>query len=655
MLLIIILPLVAFFLIWILFRSVTSSKLLGSHNWQETLIKAGLVWSAYLVWGTELLSSIRGITTLGVVLLWSFAIIILVMVHWRFRLFARGLEGIKSLFSSRKFIFYDKLFLIPIFIILVIMLINGVMSPPNIHDVTIYHMSRVMHWVQNRSISFYATHMTWQLWQPPFSELTQLHWVLLTRGDYLSSLSQWFSLVFIMVAVSGINKHLDVKRIGQWLSLIFILTLPTIVLQVSGAKNDIVLGFFYACLAYFVIKGAKGSLNMTDWVSTGLAVGLGMLTKGSFTFFSLPLLLWLFVIMIKASGLKNTIKFILIGMLIVVMINGGHWSRNLKTFDNPFGTGSADYLMNSRFGLDVVISNVLRNSAVLLRSIGFFNRITERALEKVHSWMGMPLFDSAITLGPREFFSVPTREESAGNPLHFSLTLVVFILAMVGYFVKRRKTTKDVLILSIISISGMVLFSAVFRWQAFGARFFIPYFILFAPVIGFVVSDWAPEWLTIIIGFVLITAAIIPLMNNYSRSFSWSKANRNSIWHRSRRGLRFANHEIYEGAIIDLSYLMDISGCRTYGLVIGGDSPEYLIWGTLTPDVFSYHIQHIAVKNQSAVYERPGFDPCGIIVFEGRHPDIAFEGGYVMAKSWEIPPYVGRPLTLYLKPDFTQE
>ena len=647
----VLLPLVAFFLLWIVFLAFQSSKKIGSECWQETLIKSGLFWSAYLVLGTELLSLFKGITSFGIILLWSFAIIVLGVINLRFHLFASGWEGIKSIFIGQKFGFIDKIFLIILFFILVIMLITGVMSPPNIHDVTIYHMSRVMHWMQNRSISFYATHMTWQLWQPPFSEFTQLHWYLLSRGDYLSSLSQWFSLVLIMVAVSGINKHFEVNRMGRWLSTIFILTLPTIVLQVSGAKNDIVLGFFCAALAYFVIKAAKESLNRVDWISIGLSVALGMLTKGSYVFFSFPLLLWLFIIIMRASGAKGTAIFILIGLMIVGLINGGHWARNFGTFNNPFGTGSADYLMNSRFGLDVVISNVLRNSAVQLSSIGVFNRMTEAFLEKVHNWMNMSLFDPAITLGPREFSSVPTREESAGNPLHFGLTLAVSILTMVGFIIKKKATYKNVLFLGLIALSGMVLFSAVFRWQAFGSRFLIPYFIFFAPVIGFVASDWIPDWLIVLASLIFILAAVYPLTNNYSRSFTWSKTNRNSIWHRSRRGLRFANHEIYEGAIVELSHKMDISGCRIYGLVIGGNSPEYLIWGTLKPDVFSYTIEHIAVNNQSEIHESKDFDPCGIIVFEGRHPDIAFEGGFVMAETWEIPPYVGRPLTLYLIPE----
>ena len=141
-----------------------------------------------------------------------------------------------------------------------------------------------------------------------------------------------------------------------------------------------------------------------------------------------------------------------------------------------------------------------------------------------------------------------------------------------------------------------------------------------------------------------------PLLNNYSRSFSWSENNRNSIWRMSRRGLRFANHRIYEGAVLQMTHLMDISGCRTYGMSIGANSPEYLIWGTLTPNAQDYYLKHIGVDNPSAVHATENFDPCGIIVFEAAPPEIALTGAYHLYEGWPLEGSEDISLTLYLKP-----
>lgn len=647
-----ILPVTAFFLLWVLFIAQEPSEETGEINWQGVLIRTGLFWSAYLMLGTELLSLMRGLTAIGIIVLWLFALIILGLIHWRFKSFLVGWQKTKALLVNLQLNWFDLAALSLIVITLVILLINGFMSPPNIHDELTYHMSRIMQWAQNRSLAFFPTSITWQLWMPPFSEVSQLHWHLLAGGDVLSALNQWCSLVLTMVAVAAIAKVLGAKSWGQWLSALFVLTLPIVVLQASGAKNDIVLAFFFASLAYYVVKLANQPGELLDWVSTGIAFGLGILTKGNFPFFALPLLVWLLIIMLTKAGWQKTLSFAATGFLVVVMLNAGHWIRNTLTFGGPFNTGDASFTLNARFGLDVVISNLLRNITVQLNRVGFVTEAILKILTKVHAWMGMPLHDPAITQGPRAFFINPTREEVVGNPLHFVVTVLVFVIIF-AHFVKskNRAAFRLPFMLAVTSIAGMVIFSGVFRWQVWGTRYFIPYYILFTPVLGMVVGKGILKSTSWVLGSLLIIMMLNPLLNNYSRSFSWSDLNRNSIWHRSRRGLRFANHEIYEDAIIKLSHLTDVSGCRTYGMVIGPNSPEYLIWGTLTPEAGEYYLEHIAVDNPSAVHQSENFDPCGIIVFEGRHPDIAFEGAYILAESWEIPPYEGYPLTLYLLPD----
>jgi len=120
----------------------------------------------------------------------------------------------------------------------------------------------------------------------------------------------------------------------------------------------------------------------------------------------------------------------------------------------------------------------------------------------------------------------------------------------------------------------------------------------------------------------------------------------------SRKGLRFANHQFYEGAILELTHLMDLSGCRTYGLEIGINAPEYLIWGTLTPSAQAYYLEHIAVDNHSAIHATENFDPCGIVVFEVPLDEMVLKDSYIMVEQWRVEPDGGFPLSLYLKPNF---
>ncbi|MCB2213785.1 glycosyltransferase family 39 protein [bacterium] len=655
MVVLILLPVITFFLIWVFMVSLLPEQNQPEFIWQDSLIKTALLWSALLTLSTELLSLFGTLTTGGVVTLWGLCLLALCVFLCRTERFSLGWSKIRITIFSSKMDWFGIASLTIIIIVLVILLITGLMSPPNIHDVLAYHMSRVMHWIQNQSLSFFPASTTWELWMPPFSEYSQLNWQLLVGNDLLSSFHQWYSLILTLVAVSAAAGQLGAKKRGQWLSALFVISLPVVTLQASGAKNDIVLAFFFGSLIYFITKISRNPIRIWDEISMGIAVGLGLLTKGNFPFFIFPVLLWLLILMLKRAGWKRTLAFLGLGLLIVTSLNAGHWIRNTMAFGGPYNTAGADFTLNQRFGLDVMVSNLSRNIVSQLLSVGFVNDALIEGLTRLHNWMGIPLFDQSITHGPAAFFDVPTREEIAGNPLHLLITSFVIVIILIGLFrEKERSKLWKPLILGFTAFSGMAVFSGVFRWQVWGSRYFIPYYVMFAPVVGFVFNRRLPKWTSWLLSLVLILIVVNPLFNNFSRSFSWSTKNRNSIWRMSRKGLLFANQQAYEGAILKLTHEMEISDCRMFGMVIGAASPEYLVWATLSPTSADYTLEHVEVDNPSAMYARPDFDPCGVIVFETAPPVWLQDEAYQLVDRWEFVEGQGYQLSLYLLPDFIQ-
>lgn len=63
-------------------------------------------------------------------------------------------------------------------------------APPNNFDTMVYHMSRVCHWIQNRTIAPYPTHILRQLHQNPWSDWAVAHLQLLAGGDRLANTVQ---------------------------------------------------------------------------------------------------------------------------------------------------------------------------------------------------------------------------------------------------------------------------------------------------------------------------------------------------------------------------------------------------------------------------------------------------------------------------------
>ncbi len=59
-------------------------------------------------------------------------------------------------------------------VIVAIVGVVALLSPPNSWDVMQYHLPRIVHWLQNRRVSFYPTHELKQLHMPPGAEYLML-------------------------------------------------------------------------------------------------------------------------------------------------------------------------------------------------------------------------------------------------------------------------------------------------------------------------------------------------------------------------------------------------------------------------------------------------------------------------------------------------
>jgi 3-methyladenine DNA glycosylase AlkC len=59
----------------------------------------------------------------------------------------------------------------------------------------VYHMTRVQHWIQNRSVAHYPTHVLKELHRNPWAEYALLHFQVLSQGDRLANLLQWSSMM----------------------------------------------------------------------------------------------------------------------------------------------------------------------------------------------------------------------------------------------------------------------------------------------------------------------------------------------------------------------------------------------------------------------------------------------------------------------------
>jgi hypothetical protein len=216
------------------------------NNWRNSLLSALLAWGVILTAITESLSGLNLLKFEWVTILWLSVDIILALTYLR-------------QFRKKSKLKFQKLFNLPFFslfilggVALIVTLVGlvAIVAAPNHSDSMEYHMSRVVHWMQNHSVAHYATPTLEQLYQNPWSEFAIMHFQILSGGDRFANLIQWGSMVGSLVGVSLIAKQLGANLRGQILATVLCVTIPMGILQASSTNNDYVVSFWLVCFAY---------------------------------------------------------------------------------------------------------------------------------------------------------------------------------------------------------------------------------------------------------------------------------------------------------------------------------------------------------------------------------------------------------------------
>ncbi|MCX6613061.1 MAG: hypothetical protein NTW74_19695, partial [Acidobacteria bacterium] len=305
----------------------------------------------------------------------------------------------------------------------------AILSPPNSSDAMAYHMPRVIFWIQQHSVEFFATPYLNQIMLQPLHEYITLHFQLLSGGDRFANCIAWLSTGGYVITASLLAKSLGASSRAQALAAFLAVTLPNGILQASGAKNEALLAFLLTSMVYF-------SLIKRSWL-LALACGLACFTKATAFIFAAPLLALLMPRAIPHAALA------------ILLINGPFFYRNIDLSGSPLGFDSAQAdgkyrWRNEYIGWQPTASNLIRHLSEQLgaRSQAWNEWVFDAALT-AHKSMGLNPNDSATTWPLTEF--VPPRsanhETDTNNRWHLTLiaTATLFLLW------KRERTPLTIL------------------------------------------------------------------------------------------------------------------------------------------------------------------------------------------------------------------
>lgn len=378
-------------------------------------------------------------------------------------------------------------------LVLAATLLTALVAPPNSWDSMAYHMSRVAMWLQRGSVAHYPTPYLAQLYHPPLTEWLILHLYALADGDRFANIVQWMAFAGCGVAASLLARELGAGFGVQLLAAVIALTLPTAVLQATSSLNDVMAAYWPTVMALFAIQYLK-SPTTPRLCFCGLALGFALLCKGTSYVFVAPVGAVLFLRgIVVTKTLRGRMKLVIGGVAIVaiaLLLNIGHYARDLALFDNPLTYGDSGHI-NEHFNANVTYSNLVRGAALHLGVPNdSVNACTLEVLRYVFG-EGLDAVPGATRGG-----AIFTRgilwtqnEALAGNFLHFWALLASTLATLLLW--RRPGWQGWPATVALAVVLATVTFCSLIQWDLFGGRRHDPLFMLGACTVALCVAAMA--------------------------------------------------------------------------------------------------------------------------------------------------------------------
>jgi len=504
---------VVFLLIFIFFWWFLKSNQKESYG--MILVKSILSFCFMLVLITEILSILNQLNFIGIISCWLLVSCVLLFFIFKNNSKIDVLKRIKS--KYKELTYFQKTLLFIVFILVSLLFYQGLVYPPNNWDSLTYHMSRIMYWLGNENVNHFPTHILRHLYQPPFAEYVILHVNVLQGNDYFSNSIQLFFLIFTLVSLNEILNYLKIERTNKIIAFLFCLTIPSVVLQASTTKNDIVCAYFVITSVLFLIRTYHNP-NVLSFSFLGITIGLGMLTKGTFYVFVFPTLL-LFLIFFLRDVIKQkkytTILIGLISVFFIIIINIGYFSRNYSINQHILNIDDVEHKMysNENMNTTLFISNLLKNVGLHM-SYPFAEKYNSFITE-FHEDNNISINDTKLNYNNTKYSSpemFETHEDMVPNTFHIILLLLISVYLVIYASFKKEPKIFLLLIIVVIQIG---FFVGYLKWQPWHTRLHIPIFLFCAILFAVFLNTFKKQYVNLLL--------LPALLMNYYFYFVYNK------------------------------------------------------------------------------------------------------------------------------------
>lgn len=506
-------------------------------------------------------------------------------------------------------------------------------------DSMTYHLTRIAHWAQEKSVAHYAVEDVRQLASPVLAEFVNLHVYLFHRGeDNWLNLLQYGSFVTNAALVYFITDKLWQKKDKKipWLSVLLFVSMPIAFGEALTTQVDHFSTLFLLLYVYFMLELLRpehslvlSKENIAYVIILSSCIGFGYLAKPSVMFAMVVFACWLLVVCIRRKDKGKDIMLMILmaaGLLLVILFP--EVMRNMMTFQALSSKQVGNRQLVGTLHPLYLLINGMKNYAMNLPNI--YLDLSELIVQGIY-WIGYRLgveVDAASIAEDGRTFGLNSVRAYGHDVAINPIVVIAATIVCIGFVVRKMKkeawSFSDSYFAAAAASFG--IFCVVLRWEPFVNRYLLSYLALLCPMAAVGVGKIRGQERKTAAASILIFVCCAELCGLFGHHYAISKEQRQ----KSHPIRRCFSVRAGEWEYLQLKEELEALGGGMLGIYIAQDQYEYPIWYAAGE---GYEIENISITNESSVYTKREFVPDYIVVV-GRNGE-------------EISHYQGKEYTLY--------
>ena len=528
----------------------------------------------------------------------------------------------------------DRIWLAVLTVLFGVLAASGFLHAPSYADSMVYHLVRVEHWIQDRSVAFFATHYLAQNEFSPLSEYNLAHLHLLSGTDRFDACMELVGALVSIVGASELARLIGGSRSTQIAASVICAAIPSGILLATSTDND----YFAAATGIGVLVILASFSIERRWVyqaiGLGAAIGLCYVAKSTMLLLLIPAILCLLVVaglrQVRTQALEEVFRRGVQHMLVIgasaLVVVGVFLAQTEQLYGSVRGSETRD-LISSPITVAGLAANVDRATAANFQ-IGdgvagmqtYVSKVALGALGHAYSVLGVSMNDPhyasllhSDTFAPGNFTLTQRIPAVGANPWDILLALAAAILLVVAV-ARGRREFRLALALCLSLGSGYLLVTGVSKWAPYNVRYQLPFFVAMSAVIAVALSI-SPRWVTRLVLVGLVLSCLPQLLDNVEaqlvppRQFQAPYLTVYFGLYRSPPAAQQA------AAYQTITAMLAESTC-THAAIANWVYFEYPLWVGLHHEGYKGVLNDFDIQNVSRKLE-PSYQPCASITQQG--------------------------------------